>query len=237
MSVPLEPVAAYDLIAPVFAELARQRRKYLDAIDALVISGIPAGCRSLLDVGAGDGIRSRRIAQSCGIGEVTLVEPSVAMQRNAPEDTVFQTMRAEDLHLLTPEFDVIVCLWNVLGHIFPGSARLDVLLQFARLLAPEGRIFIDVHHRYNARQYGALPTTLRYVRDHLSGQTDGDVQVSWSAGGTHCVTTGHVFTHHEVVSLCRSAALKIENRFVVEYSTGRQKRWSAQGHLLYVLRL
>jgi 2-polyprenyl-3-methyl-5-hydroxy-6-metoxy-1,4-benzoquinol methylase len=237
MSVPLEPVAAYDLIAPVFGELVRQRRKYLDAIDALVTSGIPAGSRSLLDVGAGDGTRSRRIAQCCGIGEVTLVEPSAAMQRSAPEDAMFRTMRAEDLHLLTPEFDVIVCLWNVLGHIFPASARLEVLRQFARLLAPEGRIFIDVHHRYNARQYGALPTTLRYLRDWLSGHADGDVQVSWSAGGTHCVTTGHVFTHQEVDSLCRSAALKIERRFVVNYSTGRQMRWSAQGHLLYVLRL
>ncbi len=236
MSVPLEPVAAYDLIAPVFAELVRQRRRYLDAIDALIISGAPAGSRSLLDVGAGDGIRSRRIAQSRSIGEVTLVEPSVAMQRNGSAGTAYRTMRAEDLHLIEPEFDVIVCLWNVLGHIFPASARIEVLRQFARLLAPAGRIFIDVHHRYNARHYGALPTTLRFLRDSLSGRADGDVQVSWSAGGTHCVTTGHVFTHQEVKSLCRSAALKIEDRFVVDYSTGRQMRWSIQGHLLYVLR-
>jgi 2-polyprenyl-3-methyl-5-hydroxy-6-metoxy-1,4-benzoquinol methylase len=145
-------------------------------------------------------------------------------------------MRAEELHLLAPEFDVILCLWNVLGHIFPADARLEVLRQFARLLSPQGRIFIDVHHRYNARQYGALPTTLRFLRDRLSGHDDGDVQVSWGTGETRCLTKGHVFTRREIESSFSTAGLRIENRFVIDYSTGQQRRWRAQGHLLYVLR-
>jgi SAM-dependent methyltransferase len=236
MSVPLEPVAAYDLIAPGFARLAEQRRKYLDAVDALVVSGIPPRARSLLDVGAGDGIRSNRIAQRGGIAELTLVEPSLAMQKNGSGDQRFRTMRAEDMRLLAPEFDVILCLWNVLGHIFPADARTEVLRQFVRLLSPRGRIFIDVHHRYNARQYGTLPTILRFLRDRLSGRDNGDVQVSWGTGERRCLTKGHVFTRREIESLCRSAALKIENRFVIDYSTGKQRRWSPQGHLLYVLR-
>jgi 2-polyprenyl-3-methyl-5-hydroxy-6-metoxy-1,4-benzoquinol methylase len=236
MSVPLEPVAAYDLIAPGFAKLAEQRRKYLDAVDGLVISAIAARSRSLLDVGAGDGIRSNLIAQRCGISELTLVEPSVAMQRSGCGDARFRTMRAEELHLLAPEFDVILCLWNVLGHIFPECARLEVLRQFSRLLSPRGRIFIDVHHRYNVHQYGTLRTSLRFLRDRLSGHDNGDVQVSWDAGETRCLTKGHVFTRREIEGLYRSAGLKIENRFVVDYLTGQQRRWSPQGHLLYVLR-
>jgi SAM-dependent methyltransferase len=145
-------------------------------------------------------------------------------------------MRAEDLHLLAPEFDVILCLWNVLGHVFPASARVEVLRQFARLLSPRGRIFIDVHNRYNARQYGTLLTTLRFLHDRLSGRDNGDVQVSWGAGETRCLTKGHVFTRREIESLYRSASLKIENRLVIDRSTGQQCRWSTQGHLLYVLR-
>ena len=231
----LEPVAAYDFIAPGFARLADERRKYLDAVDALVASGIAPGARSLLDVGAGDGIRSSLIAQRCGIEELTLVEPSVAMQQNGRAGTTFRTMRAEDLHLLAPGFDVILCLWNVLGHIFPVVARMEVLRQFARLLSPRGRIFIDVHHRYNARQYGALPTALRFLHDRWSGRDNGDVQVSWGSGGNRCLTKGHVFTSREIEVLYRSAALEVENRFVIDYSTGQQRRWSTQGHLLYVL--
>src|SRR5277367_3727232 len=146
---PLDPVAAYDRIAPVFATLAEQRKPYLDSIDRIVIAEISPGSRSLLDVGAGDGIRSRRIAQSRGISELALLEPSVAMQRNGPVDTSpvntsVRTMRAEDLHLLEAKFETIACLWNVLGHISQPADRVEVLRQFARLLAPQGKIFVDV---------------------------------------------------------------------------------------------
>src|SRR5579862_5512872 len=77
----LDPVAAYDLIAPVFSRIAEKRRAYLESIDRLVISEIPPGSRSMLDVGSGDGARARRIAETRGIGKLILIEPSVAMQR------------------------------------------------------------------------------------------------------------------------------------------------------------
>src|SRR5580704_17421146 len=120
----LDPVAAYDRIRPVFARIAEKRRAYLDSVDQLVISGIPTGARSMLDVGSGDGVRARRIAQARNIAELVLLEPSVAMQGAEPK---VQTMRAEELHLIDGEFDVITCLWNVLGHIFPAASRLEVL--------------------------------------------------------------------------------------------------------------
>ncbi len=36
--IPLDPVAAYDRIAPMFPDLAESRRAYLDSIERLVIS-------------------------------------------------------------------------------------------------------------------------------------------------------------------------------------------------------
>jgi SAM-dependent methyltransferase len=229
----LDPVAAYDRIAPVFARIAEERRSYLDGIDRLVIADIPAGRRSMLDVGAGDGVRARRIAQARNIGELVLVEPSVAMQSPVAE---FRSMRAEELCQITAEFDVITCLWNVLGHIFPAAGRLEVLRQFARLLSPKGRIFIDLQHRYNARHYGAIPTALRFLRDRLQwSETNGDVEVAWDVDGVRCTTQGHVFTDREFRRLAEGAGLKIEKRFVVDYATGKCRRWSIGGHLLYVL--
>jgi 2-polyprenyl-3-methyl-5-hydroxy-6-metoxy-1,4-benzoquinol methylase len=234
--VTLDPVAAYDRIAPDFSKLAEPRRKYLDAVEKLVVAGIPTGSRSLLDVGTGDGSRARRIADAREISELLLVEPSVEMQRNGAADTRFTTMRAEDLYVLQAKFDVILCLWNVLGHIFPASGRQEALRQFARLVSPQGRVFFDVSHRYNARHYGALPTAVRFLGGLLSGHEPGDVTVSWSTGRIHCTTAGHVFTHREIAALSRSVGLKIEDRFVVDYTTGEQRRWSAEGHLLYILR-
>src|SRR5258708_273556 len=176
----LDPVAAYNQIAPVFAELSRQRKAYLENVERLVISTIPAGSRSLLDVGAGDGSRARRIAQSRGISELMLLEPAVAMQSGRAD---IRTLRAEDLHSIETRFDVILCLWNVLGHIYPAAARIEALRQFARLLQPHGKAFVDVAHRYNARHYGVAPTAARFIHDLFAWREknveNGDVADSW----------------------------------------------------------
>jgi 2-polyprenyl-3-methyl-5-hydroxy-6-metoxy-1,4-benzoquinol methylase len=233
----LDPVDAYDRLGPVFANIAEKRRSYLDSVDRLVISGIPSGSRSMLDVGAGDGARARRIAQARDIAELVLLEPSVAMQSKECWDAKLLAMRAEELHLVAAEFDVITCLWNVLGHISPAAARLEVLHQFGRLLSSQGRIFVDVQHRYNLRQYGAIPTALRFVQDHVRwNETNGDVVVAWDIQQVRCTTRGHVFTHREFRSLARLAGLSIENRLVVDYATGDCRRWSIEGNLVYVLR-
>ena len=237
MFVVLDPVAAYDRIGPVFASIAEKRRSYLDSVDRLVISGIPSGSRSMLDVGAGDGARARRIAQARDIAELVLLEPSLAMRGKVCSDAKLLAIRAEELHLVEAEFDAITCLWNVLGHIFPAVARLEVLHQFARLISPHGRIFIDVLHRYNLRHYGAIPTALRFLRDHLRWKdTNGDVVIAWDVDEVRCTTRGHVFTHKEFRSLAQAAGLNVETRFVVDYATGERQPCSIAGHLLYVLR-
>jgi SAM-dependent methyltransferase len=221
----------------VFARLAEQRKQYLDRIDQLVLSRIPPDSRSLLDVGSGDGARARRIAHTRGIAELVLLEPSRAMQGNGLADATLWTMRAEELHSVQAEFDVITCLWNVLGHIFPSVSRIDVLRQFARLVSPQGKIFVDLNHRYNARQYGTVRTALRFLRDRLSwDEENGDVVVAWDLEATRCTTLVHVFTDREFRTLALCAGLRIENTFAVDYATGELRRRNWEGNLLYVLR-
>ena len=233
----LDPVAAYDRIAPAYARLAEQRRAYLDAIEGLIAGEIPSGSRSLLDVGAGDGVRAARIAGAAGLRDFTLLEPSGAMRRLCPAQAQVWAMRAEDLHLRPGSFDVITCLWNVLGHILPAAARAEVLRQFARLLSPNGKVFIDLNHRYNARHYGVLRTAARFLRDRMTpGQSNGDVEVTWNIEGDHVSTTGHVFTGREFAALYRAAGLRLDKRFVVDYASGQVRRRSFEGNLLYVLR-
>jgi 2-polyprenyl-3-methyl-5-hydroxy-6-metoxy-1,4-benzoquinol methylase len=232
-----DPVAAYDRIAPVFARLAEQRRPYLEGIDRLVLSEIPAGSRSLLDVGSGDGTRARRIAQARGIAELALLEPSLAMQGNGGADVTFWTMRAEELHSVQAEFDVITCLWNVLGHISSSRSRIEVLRQIGRLVSRKGTIFVDVNHRYNARHYGPLRTAVRFLRDWVSpDDKNGDVVVTWNVGETRCTTVGHVFTDQEFRAQSLTAGLSIEKKFAVDYDTGAERQWNCEGNLLYVLR-
>ena len=234
----LNPIAAYDRIAPAYANLSAQRRAYLDAVDALVASEIPPGSRSLLDVGAGDGARSCRIAQAARLNEVTLLEPSAEMRRHWPAGVKGLAMCAEDLNAVAGEFDVIICLWNVLGHIFPAANRTEALHQFARLVSVRGKVFVDVNHRYNAAHYGTLPTLGRIIYDKMFPRDEnGDVAVTWDVSGVQCATSGHVFTHREFHRMATAADLAIENRYVIDYASGEQRRRSFQGNLLYVLRL
>ena len=232
-----DPVDAYDRIAPVFARLAEQRRPYLEGIERLILLEISTGSRSLLDVGSGDGARACRIAQARGIAELVLLEPSLAMQGNGRADVTFWTMRAEELHSVQAEFDVITCLWNVLGHIASSRSRIEVLRQIGRLASRKGTIFVDLNHRYNARHYGPLRTAVRFLRDRMSpDEKNGDVMVTWNFGGTRCTTVGHVFTDKEFHAQSLAAGLSIEKKFVVDYATGAERRWSCEGNLLYVLR-
>jgi len=229
----LDPVAAYDRIAPAYARLADQRRAYLDTVDRLVAAEIPPGSRSMLDVGAGDGARAAHIAEAAGVEALTLLEPSERMRSLCPARATIWAMRAEELHDQQGSFDIVSCLWNVLGHILPAAARVEVLRQFARLTSPQGKIFVDVSHRYNARHYGALPIAMRFLRDLVSPLgCHGDVTVTWDDTST----TGHVFTHREFAALSRAADLRIEKRFVVDYASGELRGGSFNGHLLYVLR-
>ena len=233
----LDPVTAYDRVAPVYARLAEQRRAYLDAVDGLIIAEVPPGSRSLLDVGAADGGRAWRIARATGIEDLVLLEPSAAMRSHCPADATVWAMRAEDLHRQQGCFDAVTCLWNVLGHIFPSTARVEMLRQFGRLAALSGKIFIDVNHRYNARHYGARATALRFLRDRLApGEHNGDVRVTWNIEGGPIATAGHVFTQAEFARLARAAGLSIEKRFVIDYASGQVRRRSWEGNLLYVLR-
>ena len=234
---PYDPIAAYDRIAPMFGRLAEQRMLYLDRVDEIIISQIPPGSQSLLDVGAGDGRRALKIAQARNLSEIVLLEPSQEMQHRSPTPVTFRTMRAEQLDSLHGRFDVIVCLWNVLGHVFPNAARVEAMRQFARLASPQGRVIVDVNHRYNAAHYGAVRTAFRFLRDRiLPGEKNGDVVATWNVAGAPCSARGHVFTHREFRSLARASGLTIEKRFVVDYANGQTRRFSLQGNILYVLR-
>ena len=235
-----DPVATYDLIAASYCQIAARRQPYLDGIDRLITQCIPNGSRSLLDIGAGDGRRGLRLAAARDINTVVLLEPSAGMRAGHPHGqsgVESLTLRAEDLHRVEPGFDVIVCLWNVLGHVATQTARIEVLRQCRRLLTPRGRIFIDLSHRYNARHYGLAKTAARYVGDHLwPRETQGDVVVAWHDGPEPIRTFGHVFTDSEVRGMCQAAGLDVERRYIVDYATGLEEQHAWRGHLLYALR-
>jgi 2-polyprenyl-3-methyl-5-hydroxy-6-metoxy-1,4-benzoquinol methylase len=234
----LDPVAAYDRIAPQFPAIALRRKRYLDAIDSFVAAHVSVESRALLDIGAGDGSRARKIAAQAGIPKVILLEPSRGMIGPSDAAEIWRE-RAEDLVISqhSGRFDVILCLWNVLGHVPSTATRVLVLRKMRDLLMPCGKIFMDVNHRYNVRAYGVVKTALRYGNDIvLPRDENGDVTARWLVDGTECSTYGHVFTDREMRRLSREACLKIEDCIPVDYETGKRTRFLFQGNLLYGLK-
>src|SRR5262249_23404791 len=142
-----------------------------------------------------------------------------------------------DVSEVAVRFDVITCLWNVLGHVEGFRQRVRALRVAAQLLSAEGLVFVDVIHRYNVRSYGVLMTAARWLGDHLAPSHDrGDVKARWQTSGGEISTYGHVFTHGEIERLAQSAGLKCSERVVIDYRTGEVHRASCMGNLLYVLR-
>ena len=243
-----DPVAAYDRLARHYADLSRRRELYLRGVEREVVSRIPKGSGSLLDVGAGDGSRAVHIASQIGIKRIVLVEPSKQMSGKPGQRVEVWPARAEDLErddnagphaslagTIAETFDVITCLWNVLGHIPTEAKRLSAFAAGGRLLAPRGRFFLDVNHRYNLRSYGIVPTGVRWLHDLFSpSENNGDVRAEWAEASVS--TYGHVFTHREIMHLADTAGLELEERVVIDYDDGRTCRFAFQGNLLYVFR-
>jgi 2-polyprenyl-3-methyl-5-hydroxy-6-metoxy-1,4-benzoquinol methylase len=234
-----DPVLAYERLAKDYAELTKKRVHYFAGVEREVLSRVPTGSSSLLDIGAGDGSRTLRIASPARISRIVLVEPSERMLTQTPNGVTVWRDRAEDLgsRHSSETFDVITCLWNVLGHIQGESRRVQALSAIKNLLSEKGRFFLDVTHRYNIPSYGIFPTAARLLHDFfVPGETNGDVAANWKIGNARISTYGHVFTHNEVLGLGSNSGLKLEERVVIDYETGDVRTRALQGNLLYVFR-
>jgi SAM-dependent methyltransferase len=229
---------AYDAFAPQFRAYSEAKAAYVDAVDRIVTRRIPPHATSLLDVGAGDGARAVRLARARGLGTVVLVEPSPALAARCLElpVTAVWRARAEALPDTSQRFDVVVCLWNVLGHVAERDARVRALIGMRAKLADRAALFVDVNNRYNASAYGWARTLGRFAYDLIRpSETNGDVEVVWTSGDAPIRFRSHVFTPREIERLFADSGLTIRNRWVVDYRTGAERRRVYEGQLLYEL--
>ncbi len=232
----VDPVTAYDRMARYFDAIRTRRQKYCDAIDELVLANWPVGARSMLDVGCGEGMRAETLAQRAAIEELVLLEPSEGMRKQISGQRDVWSARVEELPNQSCRFDVITCLWNVLGHVPSPDKRLQALRNMRDLLSPGGALFLDVQNRYNARQYGTIKTAARMLYDVVTPSIrNGDVTVRWNIEGGLVKTYGHVFRHSEMLEMFRQTGLTVRKSAVVNYATGQQQTSRFAGSMFFVL--
>ena len=233
-----DTLAAYDAIAPVYAEYSSKKEAYLNAVDELVIGNIADGVR-LLDIGAGDGRRLKKILSAKNLSEAVAIEPSEKMAEICRHNTQC------DVHELCGEnindlnigrFNVITALWNVFGHIAKQEDRLQTLKNVAEKLEPDGICMIDVNNRHNAAAYGRVKVAGRVIIDMLAfDEKRGDANYDWKIDNENYPGFGHLFIPKEIEALFHQARLKIKTRFSINYSTGHVSTSPYQGQLFYIL--
>jgi len=227
---------AYDALAPHYREYAKGRSAYLDAVDRLILDSAPLPAARLLDVGAGDGVRGMRLARKLGAEWVVLCEPSHAMAESCRrlEPGAVWACEAQDLPATDDRFDVVLCLWNVLGHLPGRAARLAALGSIRDRLQPGGCLFLDVNNRHNSSAYGWWKVLGRRIIDALApDERRGDAVFEWKVGQRSFPAAGHLFTPAEIEDLIARSGLNIWRRLAVNYVTGEYSTSPFRGQLVY----
>jgi len=229
----------YDAMAADYRDYAARRANYLGSVDAFIRQQMPASARSLLDVGSGDGHRAMALARECGIDRVVLTDVSSEMVRRcrALGATDVWQVAAQALPDNGMRFDAITCLWNVLGHLQGRQDRIAALRRMRDMLAPGGRVFLDVQNRHNATAYGWGRVLTRVVLDALRpDDRRGDTVFDWKVGDKTIRGSGHLFTPQEIGGLLSEAGLDIVSRSTFDYATGKQSGSALLGQLVFVCR-
>lgn len=228
----------YDALAPHYRKYSEKKSAYLRAIDEYIIEHIPESAGSLLDVGAGDGVRGMAIAHAKGIECTILCDVSakmVARCKNLNASEVWLAS-AEELPATEKRFDVIFCLWNVLGHLSGRAARVKALTAMKQLLADDGVLFFDVNNRHNASAYGKLEVLKRVIIDCVCpDERRGDAEFDWEIGDKVFPAKGHLFTPFEIEGIIKESGLQIKERVAVHYGNGEISHHPWRGQLLYLL--
>jgi 2-polyprenyl-3-methyl-5-hydroxy-6-metoxy-1,4-benzoquinol methylase len=226
----------YDALAPHYRAYALKRESYLAAVDDFILEYIPSGAKQMLDVGSGDGVRAMMLAHLASIATVVLSDSSAEMVGRCRALAPAETWRtpAQQLPDVGRRFDVITCLWNVLGHIPTRDERLQGLLRMAGLLAPGGMLFLDVQNRHNAVAYGWGRVLARVALDTVfPDERRGDTSFDWNIGGDVVRGSGHLFTPREIRDLIDEAGLAPVHWTAVDYATGVRSKNPLCGQLAF----
>jgi len=228
----------YDKFSSHYHEYSKQRQRYLKKIDELICaSGRDSLSSSLVDIGCGYGTRAIRLAKSLGIKNITLVDNSPGMLNYldaSGNDRILSDVSDNDF-LVGKKYDMVLCLWNVLGHIETKEKRVAALKNMAHLLTDNGKLYIDVNNRYNTAHYGIVSVIRNiFASVFLFYKKNGDFPLQVKNPESTLRTKVHIFTNFEMNRLFKASKLRILERKIIDYQDGTEKKSSFAGQLFFI---
>lgn len=229
----------YDQMAPHYRAYAEQKSVYIDAVNKAILDNLPSNLKSMLDIGAGDGVRAFNLARAANIENLVLLEPSSEMVRlctDLPVSAIWHGTADSLPASYDPLFDLITCLWNVMGHMPDTESRVRALRKMSALLAPGGRIMLDVNNRHNTAAYGKFTVFGRRLLDAIKpDERRGDVSFSWNINGVNIPANGHLFIPSEMMILFRNAGLRLTKSYAIDYKSGARTTDLTKGQMFFIL--
>ena len=231
--------AFYTLFARTYASYSASKVAYISSVNEFIYKE-SALLSSLVDVGSGDGKRGKVIANKLNISDVTFIDNSDGMftlARQIPDVRVIKDDITRKYFATERAYGLVLCLWNVLGHIDTVEGRKNAISNLSKLLTNDGVLIIDVNNRYNCRHYGKMAVAVNIMKDIFTPNDrrgDFDLNINISSGAIK--TKVHVFNPREIRNLISSAGLRVERMQVVNYDTGENERRFWNGQLVYKIR-
>jgi 2-polyprenyl-3-methyl-5-hydroxy-6-metoxy-1,4-benzoquinol methylase len=235
----MESSEFYAEFSPWYREYALKRKAYLQSVDDF-IKADANGKRSIIDIGAGDGTRLQKILATMDgpVGAVAVDDSDgmIALLQKIPDLKVLKADIASPEFHPTGKYEIVLCLWNVIGHVTTEKERMAALKHMADLLEDDGIIFLDVNNRYNVVQYGLKSVLMNIIKDiFIRNGRNGDFPLIMKAGGKEIGTVVHLFSPIEIEKLIHMAGLKMVQRWIINYETGKRVDSVWSGQLMYKL--
>lgn len=225
----------YNDIANSYRQISEQRKSFLDAIDEYIIDYATNKLNNIkyLDIGAGDGYRSLKIARGIGSEKTILLDNSDQILAKIESKDSLELVINSILDFESPiEFNLITCLWNVLGHVGDFQDRKNVFKKLETLLEDDGVFIFDVNNRYNIAHYGMKNVMNNMEAEQYNPQIAGWFTLNQDGNKTQ------VYVHNpfEINKYLEGTQLAVEKVEYIDYSTGKKKETFFEGQLLYYIK-
>lgn len=210
----------YNEMAGSYENTFASRLAYHQTVDKIIIKELKSHHNpSLLDIGGGEGSRTRKLITEGNVNYSTMLDISDQMCSRAQQRGGIDEVVCTDVLRYSPscQYTIVTALWNVLGHLPSIDARIKTLSSMKNTLIPEGRIVFDVNNRHNFH-YGWRSA----LKNILHDKTPGLASYGWFDLKTS-IDSYPVYIHSpgEVFHLVKEAGLRLKRIFFIDYNSGR----------------
>jgi hypothetical protein len=226
----------YDAFAEQYRSYSDHKSAYIHAVDQVILSQLQGKASRIMDYGAADGVRGAALAhdlESTFLCQADISDQMLEKCRTLGKADLLLDCKQANWENNAGQYDCIMSLWNVLGHIPTTQARIKSLRKLRKCLNDTGVICFDVNNRHYAG-YGKYRTFIRRVIDVLYPNFNrGDTSFDWMIDGKSYPANGHLFTLYEVKYLLKEAGLTLINWQTIDYKTGKSGHKTSDGQLLF----